>query len=200
MPAGTGDYVLDVNINTDVSELMRVFNVSAPMFLFRETGSPNALAFSFIPAQVSQQFRVPNYVARDGVVLLGVGLLREEATSGNRTGFGIPSTIAHEYAHILQYKMNFPLSGKWWELHADFMAGWYTGHRIRHVPHNLYESMASFYNNGDYDFNNPDHHGTPQERLDAFEAGACLNLHYNVASSRIAYNEGIRYLRQKGAE
>jgi hypothetical protein len=79
------------------------------------------------------------------------------------------------------------------------MAGWYTAHRSRFVPQNIVESMLSFYKRGDYGFNNLNHHGTPLERQQAFAAGVNLNLRNNVRLGRSAYDQGIEYLRQNGA-
>jgi hypothetical protein len=198
-PGGTGNNSLDAGIQIDILELQKVFGVSAKMFLLQEANGPNAFALSQPVPQVLGQFRIPAQASPDGMVFFGLGLMKSEYGSEFGTGYAIPSIIGHEYAHILQYKLGFPLRGKWQELHADYLAGWYTAHRSRYVPQNIAESMLSFFKKGDLDFNSPGHHGTPQERQEAFVAGLNLNLRNNVSSGRAAYDQGIVYLQQRGA-
>jgi hypothetical protein len=109
----------------------------------------------------------------------------------------MPAIVAHEYAHIAQFKYKFPWTeGKWPELHADFLAGWFIAHRERFpLPNDAYQAAASLYYKGDYDFNDRDHHGTPEERLKAFRAGYEFNLRSNVPSGALAYQAGINYIR-----
>ena len=197
-PGGTGNPTLDVAIQTDILELQKLYGVGAKMFLLTEANGPNAFALSRPVPEVLQRFQLPAQATPDGMVFLGVNLMTNEYRTKFGTGYAIPSIIAHEYAHILQYKLGFPSRGKWQELHADYLAGWYTGHRLRFVPQNLAESIEAFFDIGDYDFNNPSHHGTPQERRNTFLAGLTLNLQSQVSSSQVAYNEGIKYLRQQG--
>lgn len=182
-------------IEREATALKRIFGVSAVLVFVKEEGRPNAFADE-APLEVLRRFKIRDESARDGMVFLGVDLLEKEIHSYHRTGFSIPSIIAHEYAHILQFKYGLPFGDtKRYELHADFVAGWYTAHRSRFVPQNLYESMASFYQQGDYEFNDPDHHGTPRERLAAFKAGINLNFCCNISSSKVAYERGVKYLQ-----
>jgi hypothetical protein len=119
----------------------------------------------------------------------------------NQTPDGIPTILAHEFAHILQFKNQFPKlpTAKWQELHADFMAGWFTGHRSRYRPHVAMNSLIAIFNVGDFAFNHPGHHGTPQERVAAFDAGYRLNVQGNVSSSATAFSQGLAFIRASGA-
>ena len=56
------------------------------------------------------------------------------------------------------------------ELHADLIAGYYLGKR-RWSKTNLAVFGQSLFSKGDYDFNSPDHHGTPKQRLEAMLEG-----------------------------
>lgn len=197
IPEGTGSRPLDLSIQTDVVELQKVFGVSAKMFLFQEVNNPNAFALNEPLPQIMKQFRVPFNTSPDGMVFLGINLMQSEYRSGVGTGYSIPSIIAHEYAHILQYKLNSKLEGKWRELQADYLAGWYTAHRSRYVSQNIDESILSFFNKGDYDFNTPQHHGLPLERQQAFIEGLNLNFRGNVKFGRIAYTKSLVYLEQR---
>ena len=199
LPNKTGNRQLDAGIQSDVLELQKVFGVSARTFLLREATGPNALAVRAPLPQVLEKFRIPFQNTSDGMVFFGIELLKTQYAA-SRKGYAVPSIMSHEYAHILQYKLNFPLRGKWQELHADFLAGWYTAHRARFMPQNMLESMATFFNNGDNNFNSPQHHGSSQEREDAFLAGAKLNSQNSYMSGREAYYQGISYLKSKGAD
>ncbi|MGI8469864.1 MAG: hypothetical protein ACR2N3_15595 [Pyrinomonadaceae bacterium] len=198
LPGKTGNRQLDVAIQSDVLELQKTFGVSARMFLLREVNGPNALAVRSPLPQVLEKFHIPFQNTADGMVFFGIDLLKVQYATSKR-GYAIPSIMSHEYAHILQYKLNFPFRGKWQELHADFLAGWYTAHRARFMPQNMGESMTTFFDNGDTDFNSSQHHGSPQEREEAFLAGAKLNLQNGYVSGREAYNQGILYLKSQGA-
>jgi hypothetical protein len=79
--------------------------------------------------------------------------------------------IAHEFAHILQYKSGLKTDGPWqMEPHADFMAGWL----LAQSPTDKYYSDAAaeaLFALGDTEFNSPDHHGQPELRAAMVRAG-----------------------------
>ncbi len=118
----------------------------------------------------------------DGAVIFGKRLAdaiwsQQSDSDDPYTYAAFNAVMAHEYAHIAQFKYGVefhPLSSKPTELMADFVAGWY-------VPSYLeisdatrpMEFIASL---GDYDFNSPQHHGTPRERLNAYIKGARFYL------------------------
>ena len=91
----------------------------------------------------------------------------------------VMATMAHEFAHIAQFRSgavdhlaNAHATAKYVELHADFLLGYYLGVRKRQEPSvSLWASGQSLFEIGDYKFNDPRHHGTPQERTSAAEAG-----------------------------
>jgi len=175
----------------DCNELRRVFGVNAPMmFMEEEDGSPNAVGTNLVIDDNRP----------DGTVFLGVKLLANEYRNENGQGWGIPSVLAHEFAHIMQYKYKFPdMNTKWQELHADYLAGWFTAHRSRFRASIPMASLTSIYNKGDYAFNDKGHHGMPTERSNAFQAGFNLNALGNVAYGAIAYANGLNYIVQQGA-
>lgn len=195
--------MLDQGIQADIVEIQNRFGVSAKMFLMKEREAPNAFALSSrhqARTEILQRFRIPPAFSPDGVVIFGVDLMTSEFRSSFGSGYGIPAVIGHEYAHIMQFKNALPLGGKWMELHADYMAGWFTAHRGRFDRRqNSQESALSFFNKGDYAFNSEQHHGTPDERVGAFMAGFQLNFRQSQPDARAAYESGIAYLRSKGA-
>jgi hypothetical protein len=190
-----GDHI-DNALLTDGAELSRLLGVDPAIFYLRESRGPNAYATtSRFPSLLAAEQRP--FCCSDGTVLIGLELIDTEQKATGGTGDSIPAILAHEYAHIAQFKYGFPYGGKWRELHADYLAGWYIGHRLRHVRTNAYQAAANFFYKGDNEFNSPDHHGTHQERWEAFWQGVSLNLRGNVASGGLAYQYGLAYIKAK---
>jgi hypothetical protein len=111
-----------------------------------------------------------------GTVVFGVRLLRQEGTGKdwNAATSAMVGIMAHEWGHILEFDHGlYGSPSKPMELAADFMAGWYVGWKVANGmptmrPRAVAKSMEA---KGDFDFNNPRHHGTPAERLNAMEKG-----------------------------
>lgn len=193
--AGNLNEGIDNALLADGAELSRVFGVYPAIFYMQESGGPNAAAaWQRFPSLLRAEGRP--YCCADGSVLVGLQLIRNERLATWGTGLSIPAILAHEFAHIAQYKYGFPYGGKWRELHADYLAGWYTAHRGRWTVNNSpQQAMANFFYKGDYDFNSPGHHGTPRERQAAFMAGFNLNVFDNVSSGLLAYQYGVQYIK-----
>jgi len=153
----TGNPILDSQIIQELNLLKSVYNVNPSFFIFDDQGMPNA------------------YASPNGTVLFGSTLMINEfneefGPTGNYSVIGI---MAHEFAHILQFSqgLHYQLPTKILELHADFIAGWYLGNREMVLLTDAEQAMRSFYRNGDYEFNNPNHHGTPSERVRSYKTG-----------------------------
>lgn len=189
----TGHEPLDNAMVEDITELDNAFGVSVPVY-FLVNQSQNAF---FTPTKFPDLIRAdganPDMIVT-GSVFFGAGLLISEFKATNGSLMSVPAIMAHEFAHAMQYKNSFPYAGKWRELHADYIAGWYIGHRGRYRPQNALQAFLNFYYKGDYDFFDKGHHGTPQERAAAFNAGFNLNVGRNEASAVNAYNAGLRYV------
>lgn len=123
-------------------------------------------------------------------VVLGEPLWRQAAMKGQAyVDLAMGFVLAHEYAHIFQFKMvnnelgrlgnSTPLV----ELQADMLAGYYGGARLEEQLGNN-EFMINQAGNlfiqgaadlGDYAFYSQSHHGTPSQRaaatLEGFRAG-----------------------------
>jgi hypothetical protein len=79
------------------------------------------------------------------------------------------------------------------ELHADYLSGFYLGLRKRADPSiTLLAAGALFRYLGDLDVNSRDHHGTPDERIEAAEAGFAVGFEGHAL--RTAIEEGIDYV------
>jgi predicted metalloprotease len=93
--------------------------------------------------------------------------------------FGLAYVVAHEYAHNIQFELGFYRLGtrngsRPFELQADCMAGlWansvYKEGRVK--PGDVEEAIGTALAVGDFDYSNASHHGTPQERRDAWLLG-----------------------------
>jgi hypothetical protein len=93
--------------------------------------------------------------------------------------FGVAYVVAHEYAHNVQNELgrlsvNGRTSTKPFELQADCMAGlWgnsvYAEGRVDRSD--VEEAIRTAYAVGDFDYGNPNHHGTPDERREAWLTG-----------------------------
>ena len=86
--------------------------------------------------------------------------------------------IAHEYAHGVQADLGLPLGAisKPSELQADCLAGVFFAWREEFFTGSfgvdeISQALTVMYAVGDYEFDHPDHHGTPIERQAAFIAG-----------------------------
>jgi predicted metalloprotease len=108
------------------------------------------------------------------------GLPGQSAGFGRAAGdFGVAYVVAHEYAHNLQDELGFftlgrSNSSKPFELQADCMAGaWgnsvYAQGRLQEGD--IEEAVGTAQAVGDFDFTNANHHGTPEERREAWLAG-----------------------------
>ncbi|MGC4023063.1 MAG: hypothetical protein QM734_14525 [Cyclobacteriaceae bacterium] len=151
----TGDPVVDHRLNMTKIDIEDLFHVKADLYCYFDN-PPNA------GADVSLN---PLF---DGKIAMGINLLRNKLRDFNE--HAIAGVLAHEYAHVLQIKKRGTLNGKERELQADFMAGYYFGDGD--ILENGAEKFAAdLYSMGDYNFWDPQHHGTPEERVAMFKAG-----------------------------
>jgi predicted metalloprotease len=109
------------------------------------------------------------------------GLPGQSAGAGRAAGdFGVAYVVAHEYAHNIQNELGLFKSGprsrsaKPFELQADCMAGTW-GNSVYEQgllkPGDIEEAMNTALAVGDFDVNNEQHHGTPEERRSAWLSG-----------------------------
>lgn len=191
----SGDRDFDFALAHTLSYLSDLFNVLP--------------GFSFIE---DNRYRIGNAIATsdnlmdraDGTVGFGVQLLRTLFAEPEHPEVHVAGVCAHEFAHIAQFKFgaierldhNQP-TVKRSELHADFLAGYFAGMRRLQRPSFPAAVVAQAkYNLGDTAVDNPNHHGTPEERgraaVEGFKAAFDRRLRFGEA-----FETGIRYaLRQ----
>lgn len=153
----SGNALFDQQIQNELLILRTAFQLSPRFSFIREPRGPNAFA------------------TPDGNVFLGIQLAQKELQEENGFvgNYSIHGVLAHEFGHILQFNagLDRQMPTKLMELHADFMAGWYLANRAMVWGTDVSQAMNSLYRKGDYDFNSPDHHGTPDERKRAYAQG-----------------------------
>jgi predicted metalloprotease len=121
---------------------------------------------------IGQTFATSLY---DGVL---AGLPGQQAGYGHAAGdFAVSYVIAHEYGHNVQQELGI-LAGHTRalpiELNADCLAGTYAKWEYgkgKLDSSDIQEALDAALAVGDFDYLNPQHHGTPQERHDALQTG-----------------------------
>jgi len=114
----------------------------------------------------------PAYCSGDHTVYLETGLGDEVADKFG--DFGALAIIAHEFGHAYLTKLNQHPQGKEGELAADRFAGGFARFvKLKGLLErgDIEEARATFAAVGDYKVYHHDHHGTPVERLAAFDDG-----------------------------
>ena len=114
-----------------------------------------------------------------GTVLYGATLFRQTLAAYDDGGMAVMAVMAHEFGHVAQFAYGLDrrlLQGqatvKRVELHADYLAGWYLGRRKAEQPElSVWAAGDMLAGIGDYAFFDWNHHGTPEERVAAAEAG-----------------------------
>lgn len=182
----SGDPRLDRAMIAEIRKVDRIFRINPAYTYFRDQ-SPNAYATTD---------NLVNYPRTRGTIAFGLNLLRTELST-EYGGAAIAGIAAHEGAHIFQFfhpnrnlqqRLRGPNARKQ-ELHADFLAGYYFAATGR-TERSLVVFANSLLHKGDYQYNDPDHHGTPTERVQAMRAGYRQG-HLNLEE---AARRGIQYV------
>lgn len=177
--SSSGNWQLDNMYYNNAKYLAEIFNLTvfAGFYDDSQTG-PNAFAS---PS--------PNY--QDGDTFFGINLINQYIyTSGYEAYNKMIFTMAHEFAHIYQFKHqgpNYWSKVKYAELQADYLAGGvlmkflldnvenykkYGYYDSSSIINSIIESASNhFYSIGDTNFGHPQHHGTPSQRKNAFLSG-----------------------------
>jgi uncharacterized protein len=96
--------------------------------------------------------------------------------------------LSHEYAHAAQTVGGFrPNNITQIELQADCLAGFYMGAMpdVTFDRQDIEQIAAIAYQVGDYEFNNRQHHGTPQERAQAVLLGFQASQENGIVACRV---------------
>ena len=182
----TSDKSLNKAIGTTLTRISGLFDVYPGFGFYEDEEEPNAFA---TPKTVIQGTK--------GTVAFGYTLLRNSLRT-NPSGISIMGIIAHEFGHIVQYEQGIEnrlkkgqSTVRLSELHADFLAGFYAGRRKLNFSDMDTDGLGdTFLGIGDFNYKNPQHHGTPQERIAALTEGFKLGkrMEYNILD---VVNKGI---------
>jgi hypothetical protein len=164
----SGDAGTDHFLGLALKRLATTFHVSPGFAFYDDARAPNAVATDKTLAGNGP-----------GTVLMGQRLFRMIMSATHDAGMTVIAICAHEFGHIHQYETGYrerlqrlDSTAKPLELHADFLAGFFLALRKAEHPDLDLQTVGRFFNMmGDTDFTNPQHHGTPQERIAAIEAG-----------------------------
>lgn len=158
----------------------RIYGVKPSLFFFTEE-APNALAF---PTSIDGDCEVT------GSIIFGTKLLSTEMENNpSMWGSALSIILAHEYAHILQYKRRLDTESFRRELHADYLSGWAVAKmNIAGICCGIDPNVAArtLYSKGGYDFNNKDFHGTPEQRSSMMAEG------YNSAFTGVGLDQAFQ--------
>jgi hypothetical protein len=178
----TGSLKLDEILIKETMLMEKEFNLDVNIYAYDDGNSPNAFA-------ISDPYSI----------IIGKTLMLDEFVNTENSN-SIIAIMAHEFGHIIQYKYQLKKYngwiGKWPELHADFMAGWYIGKKQYIAQQDLEKIINSFWDKGDDNYFSKDHHGTPEERSFAFIEGY-LNTSFNVKE---AYLFGTNFISNINSE
>lgn len=188
--ATTGNTNLDLALGRALVRIAELFGETPGFGFYHGYHSSNAYA--------SSHTRIDGTW---GTVLFGRNLFEDLLRRYDDDGLSILAVAAHEFGHISQFKRNagsqllrHQRTVKPIELHADYLAGYYLGVRKRVSRWiSVRDAGEHIYRIGDYEFNDPDHHGTPDERIAAAETGF-RESYENGADFRQAFSLGMRYV------
>ncbi|HYC65093.1 MAG TPA: metalloprotease [Reyranellaceae bacterium] len=137
----------------------------------------------------------------DGTVIFGTRLLGKLLRQPEAPDACVAAVCVHEFAHILQFKLGLiqqltagQPTVKRAELHADYFAGYFAGHRKRERPNFPAAVFAmTQYTFGDNMVSSPQHHGTHEERGAAVVRGFEAAYRQNLGLGE-AIEQGVRYV------
>jgi hypothetical protein len=131
------------------------------------------------------------YATPDGNILFGYDMFYylvqqfSQLSDSTSTPLPVDGVLAHEWGHRVQFTLGWSDYSQpdFKELEADFFSGYYLGLAKQWYWSQIQSYYNTIYSFGDYDYSSPQHHGTPQQRLNAAYAGlqtAVYELNNNV--------------------
>ena len=125
------------------------------------------------------------YASPDGHILFGYHMFYYTVQSFNE--LAVAGILAHEWGHRTQFVHNWPTGNPGMELEADAFSGYYMAIAKQWAWSQIQGYYANTYATGDYFFNHPQHHGTPDQRL------AAAYLGVNTAIEAMRQNRPLSY-------
>lgn len=126
----------------------------------------------------------------EGYILMGRYFARQLV---QKTGTTLPiaGVLAHEWGHRAQFTYGWTAqtepTARRTELEADMWSGLYMGISKLWTGPYLQSFFQTLIDIGDYNFNSPNHHGTPNQRYAAGATGLTLALQLMQTQTRLSY-------------
>jgi hypothetical protein len=189
--ASSGDREFDYALAQTLSRITDTFNVLPGFAYYDDFDGPNAFATTAV-----------RMARADGTVLFGQRYLKRALALPEHPDVAVTAICAHEFGHILQYKLNLRdkiLAGqptvKRMELHADYLAGYYAGAlKLKRPKYPAAVFATQQYSAGDLHVNHPSHHGRPDERAAAIVRGFEV-AHRERRNLSDAVQIGVKYVQ-----
>lgn len=168
---GTGSQERDKMLGRALVRMSQTFGERPTFAFYDDSDSPNAYADDVVESDVPGTW---------GIVRFGHQLHADLTQKHEDSGIAVLSVLAHEFGHVAQYHRGVmsALVGrtvKRAELHADLLSGYYLGLRkIANSALKLRSAGIHLYSIGDLAYNDRQHHGTAEERVEASEYGFSL--------------------------
>jgi hypothetical protein len=182
---------LDFEVSSNLAQLALRFRVLPRIYFMNDATSPDALSS---PVKLGDPNDYPPERDPFGTILLGINLLTSEfrSTPQGQRNYTVTAIMAHELGHTLQFVAQSQLPTMQREIQADFLAGWAIKSLKQTTAPDIKESaiFGTFYDRGDTAFFSPEHHGTKEERLEAFLAG----FKVDTDDVRVAYSRAETYV------
>jgi hypothetical protein len=171
-------------------------DMTADSFFYNEVQNQTAF-WNGIPATplILNDCNGPNaFSLPDGHILYGINLFQLLATAYGEDPAPLSGVLAHEWGHQVQFAGDWMTSNEPTaepiELEADAFSGYYMALGPDNYPwtsiSNYFSAVSS---EGDYDFNNPSHHGTPAQRLAAAQLGFQTAVQAAQTNTQFSYSD-----------
>jgi hypothetical protein len=129
----------------------------------------------------------------DGSILFGVNFFNMIVTQNNGDTLPIAGVLAHEWAHQIQFDNVWMVQTeptvRPTELEADAYSGFYMALAKGWAWAFINDYFTTLASIGDYNFTDPSHHGTPQERVAAANLGFTTGLNVMQTGQPLSYSQ-----------
>jgi hypothetical protein len=133
-------------------------------------------------------FSLPN-----GNIVYGIRLFQQLVVSYGGDAAPISGVLAHEWGHQVQFDNGWFVSteptSRPIELEADAFSGYYMALGETYTWQSISNYLQAVANTGDFNFTDPGHHGTPQERLAAAQLGFQTAEQAAATQTQLAYSD-----------
>jgi hypothetical protein len=129
------------------------------------------------------------YASTSGEIVLGFHMFYNIL---NKYGTPLPTAgvIAHEFGHRAQQHIGFFYTrNEYQELEADAFSGFYMALAKQYSWAQINTYFDLVFSLGDFNFNSPKHHGTPQERLAAAYLGVTTAIYALQNGVQFSYHD-----------